>query len=215
MISCTRNNIVKCAGDFIKFLNIDVEVIDKHLDIPINKIYISKHYCYLDSLILCYILQCGFVVGARYKEGFIGSMLNKWPHKLLFIERGSEKQGMVDKMKTHIAKYNKLCIFPEGTTSRDDSLFKFRTGAFHVGVPVQPILLTYKNMPYNDDDCIGMFNNLICQSNKKRVKATVKFLDIIEPTENVKEFTETARKAIGDAGKFRLTRISNRGFKDH
>ena len=38
-----------------------------------------------------------------------------------------------------------ILIFPEGTTSSQDTLLKFKTGCFSAGAPVQPAHITLEN----------------------------------------------------------------------
>lgn len=38
-----------------------------------------------------------------------------------------------------------MLIFPEGTTSNGQCLFKFKLGAFYPGEPVQPVVIEYRS----------------------------------------------------------------------
>lgn len=41
--------------------------------------------------------------------------------------------------------YLQIYIYPEGTCTNRSSLLSFKLGAFHAGVPVQPVIIKYPN----------------------------------------------------------------------
>ena len=67
---------------------------------------------------------------------------------MLVIERG-KKANTVDKIREYIEENGAICMFPEGIITNPNSIVKFRTGAFHTGYPVYPIVLKYETNIFN------------------------------------------------------------------
>eukprot|EP00210_Caulerpa_lentillifera_P009166 g8738.t1 len=54
------------------------------------------------------------------------------------------RERMLETSRSH-SPYQKVLLFPEGTTTNGDYLLKFKRGAFLAAVPVQPVVLVYSS----------------------------------------------------------------------
>ena len=58
---------------------------------------------------------------------------------------------MVEKIKEYLNTVNnRIAIFPEGAFFNNNTLGRFRTGAFYTEAPVCPIIIKYNKIPYAD-----------------------------------------------------------------
>ena len=81
-----------------------------------------------------------------YKIPYIGRFLMM--HGDIIIDRGSASQAMgkvMNEGKMWIDRGASVCIFPEGTRSKDGEIHRFKAGAFllakKTGVPILPVVL--------------------------------------------------------------------------
>ena len=168
------------------------------------KVYISTHTTYLDFIVINSFLKCGYVTSSYIKKTFFGKMImNIVP--LLLIDRNKKGMSTVEQMKKYIKKHGSICLFPEGTITHPDVIQKFRTGAFHTGYPVQPIVIKYEPVVY-DSDMSVFIKKLFSIRN-------IKINIIVLPTEyppfdDIK--IEEIRTKMAQAGNIALSRVSNR-----
>ena len=92
---------------------------------------VSNHFGVLDPLILASVIPVSFVGKAELRDWpFIGWV--SVTHGLLLVDR--ERRTTVSKFAEEVRHRLNLgvhvLVFPEGTTSRDESLLPFKTGAF-------------------------------------------------------------------------------------
>lgn len=172
-----------------------------------KKIYIANHTSYLDFIVIFYLFKTGFLSSAIIKKYWIGTqLLNIIP--LLTVERGKDT-NTVEKIRDYVKKNGSICLFPEGMISHPDTLIKFRTGAFHAGHPVQPIVIRYSPVVY-DNDVNNFIKKLISDPN-----ITIN-VDVLE--EQYPPFDENKinniRNKMAQAGNFALSRVSNKDITD-
>ena len=212
-----KDLIYQHFSQLFELLNVRISVVNRHLDRDITKIYICNHKSYLDGLVLYNLLHCGLIASDFFNKGVFHTIMQKAPTPLLFITRG-EKGNSVDKMKKYLQNknHNKICVFPEGMITNEKTMIKFRTGAFYVGVPLQPILIEYENLPQYIPSMGEFIDRLIKQKPEYPVNVKVTFLDIIDaPNEkDVPKVIEDVRQKMARAGNLYLSRVSNRAIKD-
>lgn len=186
-----------------KFIVKGMENIDRNS----RKVFIVNHTTYLDFLVVFYLFKCGFLASSIIKDSWIGrQLMNIIP--LLIIERGKDV-NTVEKMKQYVKKNGSICLFPEGMITHPDTIIRFRTGAFHTGFPINPIVLRYDPIVYDTD------MNKLVEKISSQPNVTI-YVDIL-PTEYPPFDTikiEKVREKMGKAGNIALSRVSNRDIKD-
>lgn len=170
----------------------------------IKTVYIANHSCYFDFVIISYLTGCGFISSEINTKNFVANIpMNVMP--ILFIKRG-QKNNTVDSMKNYIKQYNSLCVFPEGMISNQNTIIKFRTGAFNTGYPVTPIVLKYETCVQN----MGTSKIVYDFFSHENLRVSVTVLETEYPPFDV----EKIRTKMAIAGDFALSRVNNRGIKD-
>lgn len=142
----------------------------KSEDNKINKTIISNHTNDFDGLILYYLFRCGFVASEAVNDTSIGKLVSKKCNLLLF-KRG-ETNGMVTKIKEYLKKNNKICIFPEGVFCYNDTILKFRTGAFYASDVICPVSIKYTT-PIYDGNLLSSIFKLINSTREKIVEVNI------------------------------------------
>jgi 1-acyl-sn-glycerol-3-phosphate acyltransferase len=180
-----------------------MENINKHQ----KYVFIANHTTYLDSIVIYYALRCSFLASITTMKSWIGSKLQ---HILpiVYVDRGKDI-NTVDKLKKYIKKHNSVCLFPEGIMSHPDTIMRFRTGAFHVGYPICPLVIKYE--PYiHDVSPINFIKKIISQ---EEISVTITILQVELPPFSPEKI-ENIRNKMGKAGNMALSRVSNRDIKD-
>lgn len=166
-----------------------------------KKIFIANHSSIFDSCVIYYFLKCGFLASIKNKKG--ADFLNvKVP--TLYITRGSSKNTVI-LIKKFLDKYNSICVFPEGSYSSHNTLLKFRTGAFKVGVPVYPVVIKYKN-PEATFTRVDNMLDLLKFLSLKNLNINISILDPVYPPFDENKI-EMIRKNMAKHGKFLLSRV--------
>lgn len=114
----------------------------------------SNHLSFADSVAIPLVSprQVAFLAKAEY---FTGTGPKGWVSRTWFTSIGSipvnrdharSAQESLDVALAHLQKGGVFGIYPEGTRSRDGSLYRFRTGvawlALHANCPVVPVAVT-------------------------------------------------------------------------
>lgn len=171
-------------------------------------VFIGNHNSYLDPLVLFHLTKCRFLgSNAVLKGNPMGEKIMKYGPLITFT-RGKEKA--MDKLIKFVKESNKsMCIFPEGMITHPKTIGKFRSGAFNLGIPVQPIIINYD--PVIMGESLNDF--VIKLASQKRVDVEVIVLPPFYPPFS-EERIERVRKKMAQAGKLLLSRVSNRDIKD-
>jgi 1-acyl-sn-glycerol-3-phosphate acyltransferase len=170
-------------------------------------VIISNHAHYLDSLIICYLFRCGFVSSEFINQTDIGRIIAT-KLKLLIFKRGIDK-NMVDKIKEYLKNHKRITIYPEGAITNNETMIRFRTGAFYVGESICPIVIKYDKIIY-DDDFKKMLLKLITQN---EIIVNVYINDFFHPPFDNKKIEEV-RDYMISVGNFEKSRISNKSIKE-
>jgi 1-acyl-sn-glycerol-3-phosphate acyltransferase len=123
-------------------------------------LWVSNHISWLDVVILGALQPSAFLakseVGNWPVVGFLGRQSGN-----LFIRRGHGSKQMVETMTQRLRCGDRLVLFPEGTTTRGDTVLRFHgrllQPAISAGVPVQAVAINYHGkaaelIPFVDDD---------------------------------------------------------------
>jgi 1-acyl-sn-glycerol-3-phosphate acyltransferase len=204
MITNNQKDAYILLTDFFKFINLNIKVDGLENIQSGPKVFIVNHTNFLDVMVIYYILKTSFVSSSFVNKHPITSKFqNILP--LCFITVG-ESNNSVSQIKKYVEKNGSICIFPEGMFSHPATLTKFRTGAFHVGYPVYPIILKYKHHLCDTD----YFNFLLkTSSSRKNEEVNMKILSpFYQPFDDNK--IELVRKNMALHGNLLLSRTSNR-----
>ena len=200
IIDNTKKNPIKICNNTVKWLNND--------DIKRKKIIIANHSHFLDAVILYYLFRAGIISSEFINKTDIGRILVEKMNILIF-KRGIDT-NMVEKIKQYMINHDKLIIFPEGMISHHDTIIQFRTGAFHVGESVCPIVIKYKPLVHDDD-----FSQFLMKiGTHSSVNVDVYINDLQHPPFNTEKI-EHIRDYMAKIGKLDKSRVSNKSIKEH
>lgn len=224
IIANTGKDLLNTIEYIFSSLNIKINIIDNTKNNPIiikdNQIYwknkkdntnklviISNHSHYIDSIILHYLFRCGFVSSDFINQTDIGKIIAT-KLKLLIFKRGVDT-NMVEKIKKYLDEQKRIVIYPEGTFSNNETMIRFRTGAFHVGETICPVIIKYNKIVY-DDDFKQMLFKLLTQN---EIIVNIYINDFIYPPFDDKKIDEV-RNHMLKIGKFENSRVSNKTIKE-
>jgi 1-acyl-sn-glycerol-3-phosphate acyltransferase len=219
-----HEQIVDCIDFLLQSFGIKINVIDNTKKNPFivknntviwknkkdNKsktVIVANHSNYFDSFILFYLFKCGFVSSDFINTTDIGRLIASKCNLLIF-KRGVDKD-MVSKIKDYLDEMKKIVIYPEGAMANNETLIRFRTGAFYTGANICPVVLKYKNF-IHDDDITQYIFKLITQN---EIIVDVYINDIFYPPFN-NEKIEEVRDLMVKVGNFEKSRVSNRSVKE-
>lgn len=129
---------------------------------PDASLMVSNHVSWLDIIAIGSRIPCQFVSKEDVAHWPIVGIIAKGIGTL-FIRRGDARQssGVTETMAWLLKRGYRLAIFPEGTTSRGESVLRFHSKLFWpaelADVKVQALSLSYRNSakseaPFIDDD---------------------------------------------------------------
>lgn len=187
----------------------DIDIVVKGEDklLKSEKVFISNHTCYLDFIVLFYILKTGFLASHFINESWVGQQIAKIV-QLLIIKRG-KNVNTVEKIAEYVKKHNSICLFPEGMITHQDTIIRYRTGAFYSGFPVQPVVLRYDPVPSES----GITEFITKWASCKKMNITVEILDPFYPPFDDQKI-ERVREVMAKAGNMYLSRVSNKDIVD-
>uniref|UniRef100_K3WJ81 EF-hand domain-containing protein n=1 Tax=Globisporangium ultimum (strain ATCC 200006 / CBS 805.95 / DAOM BR144) TaxID=431595 RepID=K3WJ81_GLOUD len=117
---------------------------DCKCDLP--RIVISNHISFVDGLFLLYYFTPSIAMKAEVAEiPLIGKVVQSTQPILIDRTTPEGRKHALQEIADHIAApaFPPLLIFPEGTTSNQDYLTKFKVGSFTSGAPCQPVVIKY------------------------------------------------------------------------
>ena len=220
----STNELLSTVELIIKDLNIKINIIDNTKNNPIeiknNTVFwknfednnrklviISNHSHYLDSIIIYYLFRCGFISSDFILHTDIGKIIAT-KLKLLIFRRGVDT-NMVEKTKEYLNETNRIAMYPEGALGNNETIMRFRTGAFYVNETICPVVIKYNKIVY-DDDFKQMLFKLITQS---EMIINVYINDFFYPPFN-DEKIEQVRDYMAKIGNLDKSRVSNKTIKE-
>lgn len=220
IISETENDLLDALEIFFRSANIKINVIDNTQKNPIkfvnnriewkrkkdnssNKVLISNHSHYLDSFVLYYLFKSGFVASEFINKSDIGKLIASKCNLLIFDR--SKDTNMVDKIKKYLQEQKIITIFPEGAQCGQNSMLRFRTGAFYTDAPICPIIIKYNPFIW-DDDIKNLILKIFAQN---QINIDVIINDIVYPPFNPDKINKV-RNFMGKVGNLKLSRVSNK-----
>ncbi len=93
--------------------------------------------------------------------------------------------------------------------ANNNTLMRFRTGAFHTGAYICPVVIKYKNFVYDDDIKTAIFK--IISQNEIPVDV---YINDLETPPFTDENIEQVRDKMAKVGNLQKSRVSNRHIKE-
>jgi hypothetical protein len=173
-----------------------------------KKIIISNHTNDFDGLIIYYLFRCGFIASDFINNDSIGSIVSK-KCKLLTFKRGATT-GMVTKIKEYLNEHKIICIFPEGAYACNDTILKFRSGAFYSNDIICPITIKYEN-EITDGNLQSSLLKLLSLNQDNHITVNINDFEY-GPFNDSK--IEEIRNNMASQLKYSLSNVSNKTIKD-
>lgn len=163
-------------------------------------LWVSNHISWLDVVILGAVRPVAFLAKSEVANwpvvGFLGRQSGN-----LFIRRGHGSSEITNIMTQRLQCGDSLVLFPEGTTTRGDTLRHFHSRlmqpAISAGVPVQSVAISYQGAafdvaPFVDDD--DFLPHLLRLLTLPRICVTLHFGEPLLMSEGIKR-NSVARQA--------------------
>ncbi|KAL3814885.1 hypothetical protein ACJIZ3_016153 [Penstemon smallii] len=157
----------------------------------IAPIIVSNHVSYIDPIFFFYELFPTIVSSESHDSmPFVGTIIRAM--QVIYVDRfsrSSRKHAVNEiKRKASSNRFPRVLLFPEGTTSNGRVVLSFQLGAFIPGYPVQPVIVRYPYVHF--DQSWGnisiaklMFRMFLQFHNFMEVE----YLPVVSPHENRKE----------------------------
>ncbi len=217
---------IECEEVYKKYLGPDYDFKDEKYSV-----IICNHIGFYDMVANMSINGCGFMAMKVVENAPIGGSIASQIGSI-FVERESE-ESRKESFRKSIERqnnfyegkiFNKLCIFPEGTTSNNRYIVKFKRGVFHPLLPLKPIIIHADlDGPFHlCSNVTNLFFHVMRSFCYLKNKITYNILPIIRPTkymyENYKQlgkdereiYENVVKKMYLDLGKFQESNLGHR-----
>lgn len=166
---------------------------------------VANHASMLDPLILCSVFRQPSFVAKKSVAGipFVG--YNLFASRCFLLDRNKRKELVVDsgakkgpvqtesvaamvlkRQRENVSGERRpfsLMLFPEGTTSNLQYLFRFHTGAFIAGLPVRPVLMRYRYKHFSPAwETLGPLEYVYRLMTQFNNTVEIEVLDLYEPS---------------------------------
>ncbi|KAL7238753.1 hypothetical protein ACSBR2_004785 [Camellia fascicularis] len=166
-------------------------------------IVVSNHVSYIEPIFFFYELFPTIVAAESHDSiPFVGTIIRAM--QVIYVNRfssSSRKHAVSEiKRKASSNRFPRLLLFPEGTTTNGRLLISFQLGAFIPGYPVQPVIVRYPHVHFdqswgNVTLAMLMFRMFTQFHNFMEVE----YLPVVSPLENQKENAVHFAKRTGHA----------------
>lgn len=235
LLATKETDLINCLDYLFYFSNVKINVIDNTKNNPIiytiptnkellcgdikcirwqnevddnkKKILIVNHSHYIDSFILYYLFRSGFVASEFINKSKLGRLIAQKCNLLIF-KRGIDT-NMVNKIKEYLEEKKIIVIFPEGSMGNNDSIRKFRTGAFYADAHICPVVIKYH--PYIWDDDYKTF--ILKMISQNEIIVDIHINDLHAPPFSTEQI-QKIRSDMLNIGQMKESNVSNRGFMD-
>ncbi|XP_020243252.1 lysophospholipid acyltransferase LPEAT2 isoform X2 [Asparagus officinalis] len=115
-------------------------------------IVVSNHVSYIEPIFFFYELFPTIVASESHDSlPFVGTIIRAM--QVIYVDRfsaASRKHAVSEiKRKASCNNFPRVLLFPEGTTTNGRSLISFQLGAFIPGFPVQPVVVRYPHVHFD------------------------------------------------------------------
>lgn len=184
------------------------------------RIVVCNHISFIDGLFLLSYLAPSIAMKADVADiPLIGKVVQTTQPILIDRTTPEGRKHALREIAEHIAApdFPPLLIFPEGTTSNQDYLTKFKVGSFTSGAPCQPLVIRY---PFKHFDVswspgvsgIYLIFRMLCQVyNKLEVEFLPAYVPTQEEIEKPELYAENVRQVMA---KTLGVECTNHAFED-
>ncbi|KAG5009288.1 hypothetical protein AAZX31_07G076800 [Glycine max] len=118
----------------------------------IAPIIVSNHVSYIEPIFYFYELFPTIVAAESHDSiPFVGTIIRAM--QVIYVNRflpSSRKQAVREiKRRASCDKFPRVLLFPEGTTTNGRNLISFQLGAFIPGYPIQPVIIRYPHVHFD------------------------------------------------------------------
>ncbi|XP_061346978.1 lysophospholipid acyltransferase LPEAT2 [Gastrolobium bilobum] len=118
----------------------------------IAPIIVSNHVSYIEPIFYFYELFPTIVASESHDSiPFVGTIIRAM--QVVYVNRfepSSRKQAVREiKRRASCDRFPRVLLFPEGTTTNGRSLISFQPGAFIPGYPIQPVIVRYPHVHFD------------------------------------------------------------------
>ncbi|XP_076950328.1 lysophospholipid acyltransferase LPEAT2-like [Bidens hawaiensis] len=173
----------------------------------IAPILVSNHVSYIDPIFYFYELFPTIVASESHDSmPFVGTIIRAM--QVIYVNRFSHqsRKHAVNEIKRKASsdKFPRLLLFPEGTTTNGRSLINFQHGAFIPGYPIQPIVVRYPHVHFDQSwGHISLGKLMFRMFTQFHNFMEIEYLPIVSPSEFDKEsavrFAEKTGRAMARA----------------
>ncbi|KAK4483434.1 hypothetical protein RD792_010621 [Penstemon davidsonii] len=157
----------------------------------IAPVVVSNHVSYVDPIFFFYELFPTIVSSESHDSmPFVGTIIRAM--QVIYVDRfsRSSRKHAVNEIKRK-ASYNqfpRVLLFPEGTTSNGRLILSFQLGAFIPGYPVQPVIVRYPYIHFDQSwGNITIAKLMFRMFTQFHNFMEVEYLPLVSPYENQKE----------------------------
>ncbi|KAK6162423.1 hypothetical protein DH2020_002264 [Rehmannia glutinosa] len=157
----------------------------------IAPIVVSNHVSYIDPIFFFYELFPTIVSSESHDSmPFVGTIIRAM--QVIYVDRfsrSSRKHAVNEiKRKASSNQFPRVLLFPEGTTSNGRVLISFQLGAFIPGYPVQPVIVRYPYVHFDQSwGNVALAKLMFRMFTQFHNFMEVEYLPLVRPHENRKE----------------------------
>ncbi|KAJ0111334.1 hypothetical protein Patl1_00326 [Pistacia atlantica] len=173
----------------------------------IAPIIVSNHVSYIEPIFYFYEL-CPTIVASESHDSipFVGTIIRAM--QVIYVNRFSQssRKNAVNEIKRKAScdRFPRVLLFPEGTTTNGKALISFQLGAFIPGFPIQPVVVRYPHIHFDQSwGDISLAKLMFRMFTQFHNFMEIEYLPVVHPNENNKEnafhFAERTSHAIASA----------------
>ncbi|KAK9742888.1 hypothetical protein RND81_03G203400 [Saponaria officinalis] len=170
-------------------------------------IVVSNHVSYIDPIFFFYELFPTIVASESHDSlPFVGTIIRAM--QVIYVNRfspASRKNAISEiKRKASCNRFPRVLLFPEGTTTNGRFLLSFQMGAFIPGYPIQPVVVRYPYVHFDQSwGNISLAKLMFRMFTQFHNFMEVEYLPVVpplqSPKENVSLFAERTANAMATA----------------
>ncbi|XP_055817359.1 lysophospholipid acyltransferase LPEAT2 [Solanum dulcamara] len=169
----------------------------------IAPVVVSNHVSYIDPIFFFYELFPTIVASESHDSmPFVGTIIRAM--QVIYVNRfspTSRKHAINEiKRKASCDQFPRVLLFPEGTTTNGRSIISFQLGAFIPGYPIQPVIVRYPHVHFDQSwGNVSLAMLMFRMFTQFHNFMEVEYLPVITPHENRKESAVRLAQRTGHA----------------
>ncbi|KAM5555022.1 lysophospholipid acyltransferase LPEAT2 [Rosa sericea] len=154
-------------------------------------IVVSNHVSFIEPIFYFYELFPTIVASESHDSlPFVGTIIRAM--QVIYVNRfspSSRRQAVTEiKRKASCDRFPRVLLFPEGTTTNGRYLISFELGAFIPGYPIQPVIVRYPHVHFDQSwGHISLPRLMFRMFTQFHNFMEVEYLPVVSPLDNKKE----------------------------